>query len=191
MEWQRRSDAGVSVKLRGIGRVIIQGISQLDPFIQVGANEYNDEPTGDLDGLRALGEEVRALHTDCVGLQRKIDTGDTEEGAAAFDWGHERTDTSHVFRRPLDDQIAALRRVLDSGKDVDAPPAWACVSREAEDLQLLSFAAVAGFDPAVRMRALDTQDTGERMREARARLEQHRQVLAAKSALAGLDLKLE
>ena len=88
-----------------------------------------------------------------------VDSGDE----AQVGWGHEKTDTSHCFRSDLRGQVRRHQAALGEGRFLEGkspqeaaqPFLWLVQSAELEELQLLSFVALAGLEPEVRLWALD------------------------------------
>eukprot|EP00802_Teleaulax_amphioxeia_P024113 Tamp_24773.p1 GENE.Tamp_24773~~Tamp_24773.p1 ORF type:complete len:318 (+),score=75.98 Tamp_24773:124-954(+) len=189
VEW-RRKDVGVFVRMRAASRVSVKGVCQGDPYIIVSANEYLDEEPEETALPESLSEQVYALHRDIVDLTLKMDGSPLEKGEGEVEWGHERTDTSHCLRSDLRQQLRSHQGVLAEGKFLDGEEKeglmWKLTSPQMEELQLLSFVALAGLDPEVRMWALDQESTTVRLQKGIEMLTERKNILAAKIALSSL-----
>lgn len=64
---------------------------------------------------------------------------------------------------------------------------WKTTSAQMEEMQLLSFVALAGLEPEVRLWALDQKSTKERLEKGIVMLTERKNILAAKIALSSLN----
>lgn len=92
IEW-RRQDVGVFVRVRAVGRVAIEDISQIEPFFVVKAKEVHDQP-GDEETVAALVAEVRELRAECVSCPGILPPDSFLSSCAAFG-GQPRHARSH------------------------------------------------------------------------------------------------
>jgi hypothetical protein len=163
---RRRARAGVYVRVRAASRASIKALTQDDPFIIVSAKEYCDEERSGTGGdMQAKADQVCALHAEIVELTTRMDKAPVLGGGDDVEvgWGHEKTDTSHCFRSDLRQQVRRHQTALAEGKFLEGKSAqelaqpflWRVQSAELEELQLLSFVALAGLEPEVRLWALD------------------------------------
>ena len=158
--------AGVFVRIRAASRVSIKALTQGDPYVIVSAKEYCDEERSGTGGdMHGLADQVCALHADIVELTTKMDKAPVVDSGdeAQVGWGHEKTDTSHCFRSDLRGQVRRHQAALGEGRFLEGkspqeaaqPFLWLVQSAELEELQLLSFVALAGLEPEVHLWALD------------------------------------
>ena len=156
--------AGVYVRMRAHGRASIKALMQGDPYIIVSATEYRDEErsAGDSDAgiMEQLADDIFSLHADVVELTTSLDKDPATAGASDVAWGHEKTNTSHCFRSDLREQVRQHQAALaeggflqeggESGGGAGEGYLWGVESAQLEELQLLSFVALAGLEPEVR-----------------------------------------
>lgn len=193
IEW-RRMDVGVFVRMRASSRATVKGLLQADPYIIVSASEHLDKEQGETALSPSLGDEIYTVHSEIVEITNKMEKAPLKQslGADDVEWGHEKTNTAHCFRTDLREQLRLHQTVLSESKFLESEGGgakefmWKLGSPQMEELQLLSFVALAGMDPEVRMWALDQESTRERLEKGRELLTERKNILAAKIALSKL-----
>jgi hypothetical protein len=202
VEW-RRLDVGVHVRLRAVSRISVKALTQLDPFVLVSGAEYLDEGGGAKaaagDTVARLVEKLYEAHSEIVDLSLKLDAAVPEQEGAGLasteteiEWGHEKGNYRDCVRTPLKEQVAQYKQCLSEGRflEEDGPGddefMWKLADAESEEVQLLSFVALAGMDPEVRLWALDQNSTVERIEKGLEILTERKNILAAKMALSSI-----
>ena len=177
--WERL-DVGVGVTLRGVSRCSIAGVDQTEdhPFLLCALEDLADAPGGG--GGEAAAAEIRALadEVDALAARHDIDAGRSKEIAVDPRAMVDEADVGDVARSgSLGDRVAALSADARAG--------------DATDAELLSFLALEGAPPDLKLRMLASTSRAERLDAAKAELERQKAELAAKaslkSALSGLS----
>ena len=172
--WERL-DVGVGVTLRGVSRCTIAGVDQTEdqPFLQCALEALADDGAGDAaaaDAVATLADEV-----DELAARHDIDSGRTKEISvdprAMVDEGGE-PDLARTGS--LSDRVASL--------SADARPG------DVRDSELLSFLALEGASPDVKLKMLASTSRADRLDAAKTELERQRAELAAKASLKSLNL---
>jgi len=171
--WERL-DVGVGVTVRGVARCAIAGVTQdgEQPFLVCELGELGDASD---EGLEAASEGVRALadEVDALAAKHSIDAGERELSVDPRAMVEEGTVD---FRRTtsLGERVASLSE--------DARPG------DATGGELLSFLALEGANPALKLKMLASTSRAERLATATSELERQRAELAAKASLKSLGL---
>lgn len=171
IESVRRMDVGALVTIRGVGRVNLAKLTQLEPFLKGSLIPVHDNASTEMTDIHAAVEGLKLVLADVQRLQIKL-----------------RTSKDELLQTPLENALQWAE------KGVVQDVAKSFVPSRAESL---SFAALQPVTSASatelhallqeRMHAMEATDTLQRLQKVIKHAEQNRSSLAAKVALQSLQ----
>lgn len=163
----RRLEVGALVTIRGVGRVNLAKLTQLEPFLKGTIFPVHDDTSADISTINAAVEGLKLVLVDVQQLQIKL-----------------RTSKDELLQTPLENSLRwAEKGVVEDGANGFLPS-------RAESFSFAPLQPVAGASARElhgllqeRMYAMEVTDTLHRLQKVLKHAEQNRATLAAKVAL--------
>lgn len=172
IETVRRMDIGALVTIRGVGRVNLAKLTQMEPFLKGSLLPMHDAPSTESEDLDAAVKELKSVLADVQQLQIKL-----------------RTSKDELLQTPLENSLqwAEKELVQDLAKNF--------VPSKAESLSFAALQPVTSASAAElhallqeRLYAMEGTNTLQRLQTVTKHAEKNRASLAAKVALQSLQL---
>eukprot|EP00250_Pteridium_aquilinum_P004907 c15086_g1_i1 orf=30-977(+) len=171
IESVRRMDVGALVTIRGVGRLNLAKLTQLEPFLKGSLVPVHDAASTETKDIDAAVEGLKLVLADVQRLQIKL-----------------RTSKDELLQTPLENALQWVE------KGVVQDPAKSFVPSKAESLSFASLQPVTSASATElhallqeRMGAMEATSTLQRLQKVTKHAEQNRSSLAAKVALQSLQ----
>ncbi|KAJ7559460.1 hypothetical protein O6H91_04G085900 [Diphasiastrum complanatum] len=172
VESVRQLEVGALVTIRGIGRVSIVEITQVEPFLKGKASPFQDDIPEDIKGISSMTKKLKQILADVQQLQIKL-----------------KTSSSDSLQTPLEKALQwAEKGDQDSSLKLFVP-------RREERISFAALQPVAGASARElhkllqeRLLAMESTDTLQRLKNVSLFAEESRASIAAKVAIQSLQL---
>ncbi|KAJ7559462.1 hypothetical protein O6H91_04G085900 [Diphasiastrum complanatum] len=197
VESVRQLEVGALVTIRGIGRVSIVEITQVEPFLKGKASPFQDDIPEDIKGISSMTKKLKQILADVQQLQIKLKGSNfcTDAGHELLEFeGHHlsmlcQTSSSDSLQTPLEKALQwAEKGDQDSSLKLFVP-------RREERISFAALQPVAGASARElhkllqeRLLAMESTDTLQRLKNVSLFAEESRASIAAKVAIQSLQL---